>query len=106
MIPEKLFNSLFPTKGLNSSKYNLVGYRQELIAALNKFLPIYKINNYLRLVAFLGCCGIETDYFKTTVEYASGDDYDTRTDLGNTPQRDGDGRKYKGSRPVVSRFIF
>lgn len=31
-----------------------------------------------------------------TEEIASGDEYDTRTDLGNTPQVDGDGRLYKG----------
>jgi len=31
-----------------------------------------------------------------TEEIASGDAYDTRTDLGNTPQVDGDGRLYKG----------
>lgn len=31
-----------------------------------------------------------------TEEIASGDAYDTRTDLGNTPEVDGDGRLYKG----------
>lgn len=96
MITGTLFDSLFPTRGLNPRKYNLVRNRAELIDALNRILPKYEINNYLRVCAFLGNCGIETDYFKTTVEYASGDDYDTRASLGNTPQRDGDGRKYKG----------
>lgn len=33
-------------------------------------------------------------------EIASGDAYDTRTDLGNTPEVDGDGRLYKGSGPI------
>jgi len=33
-------------------------------------------------------------------EIASGDDYDTRTDLGNTPEVDGDGRLYAGRGPI------
>lgn len=96
MITRQLFDRLFPTKGLDPRKYNLVRERAALVDALNRLLPKYGIDNYLRICAFLGNCGIETDYFKTTVEYASGDDYDTRTDLGNTKAVDGDGRKYKG----------
>lgn len=105
MITKELFNSLFPTKGLTSpknlKKFNLVRRRDELINALNKFLPKYEINSYARLCAFLGNCGIETDYFKTTIEYASGWDYDISInprkarELGNTTK--GDGPKYKGS---------
>lgn len=105
MITKELFNSLFPTKGLTSpknlKKFNLVRRRDELIAALNKILPKYKIDNYFRLCAFLGNCGIETDYFKTTIEYASGWDYDISVNpvkargLGNLTE--GDGPRYKGS---------
>lgn len=94
MITNELMERLFPTKGLSARKYNLVKHRAELIAALNKHLPSYKIITYRRVCAFLACCGIETDYFRTTEEYASGADYENRTDLGNTVK--GDGRKFKG----------
>lgn len=94
MITSKLFNSLFPVAGLNPRKFNLVRQRDELIEALNRILPKYQINSYLRICAFLGNCGIETDYFKTTIEYATGDDYEGRLGLGNT--RRGDGRRFKG----------
>lgn len=101
MITAKLFNSLFPTIGLNPRKFNLVRKRDELIDALNRILPKYGIDNYLRICAFLGNCGIETDYFKTTIEYASGWDYDISVNpakarsLGNYHK--GDGPKFKGS---------
>ncbi len=38
----------------------------------------------------------ESGCFRYTEEIASGDAYDTRVDLGNTPEKDGDGRLYKG----------
>jgi putative chitinase len=91
---------LFPTKGLNPRKYNLVRERGKLIDALNRILPKYGINNFKRVTAFLGNCGIETDYFRTTEEYASGWDYDVSQNpakakkLGN--YKFGDGPKYKG----------
>lgn len=94
MITRKLFDSLFPTRGLNPSKYNLVRERDELIAALNRILPKYGITTNLRLCAFFANCGIETDYFRTSIEYASGQDYEGRRDLGNTQK--GDGRRFKG----------
>lgn len=101
MINKNFFNSLFPTKGLNPNRFNLVRRRDELIAAMNEFLPKYQIDNFARLCAFLGNCGIETDYFKTTIEYASGWDYDISRNpakargLGNLAE--GDGPRYKGS---------
>ncbi|UXE03322.1 lysin A [Mycobacterium phage Gilberta] len=49
-----------------------------------------------RIAMWLAQVGHESDDFRATAEYASGDAYDTRTDLGNTPERDGDGRLYKG----------
>lgn len=105
MITRKLFDSIFSTIGLTSPealrKYNLIRRRDELIAALNKFLPVYEINTHLRICAFLSNCGIETDYFKTTTEYADGWDYDISVnpkkarELGNFKK--GDGPHYKGS---------
>jgi predicted chitinase len=54
------------------------------------------INTPARVCHFLAQLAHESDGFKTTQEYASGAAYDTRTDLGNTPERDGDGVRYKG----------
>lgn len=101
MITKTFFNSLFPTKGLNTKKFNLVRRRDELINAMNEILPKYKIDNYARICAFWANCGIETDYFKTTIEYADGWDYDISRNpkkargLGNFTK--GDGPRYKGS---------
>jgi predicted chitinase len=94
MISAELFDRLFPSKGLNPRKYNHIAKRSELLDSLNKFLPAYEINTHKRVSAFLSCCGVETDYFKTTEEYASGADYEGRKDLGNTQK--GDGRRFKG----------
>jgi len=56
----------------------------------------YEINTPLRQAHFLAQVGHESGQLRYREEIASGDAYDTRTDLGNTPERDGDGRKYKG----------
>ncbi len=101
MLTAKLFNSLFPVAGLDPRKFNLVRKRDELIDALNRILPKYSIDSYLRVCAFLANCGIETDYFRTSTEYASGWAYDISVDpakarsLGNYHK--GDGPKFKGS---------
>lgn len=94
MLTRQLFDSIFPTKGLDPRKYNLVRERDLLVDSLNRILPKYGIDTYLRICAFLANCGIETDYFKTTIEYASGEAYEGRKDLGNT--QPGDGRRFKG----------
>ncbi|MBA2736347.1 MAG: hypothetical protein H0U50_06100 [Pyrinomonadaceae bacterium] len=94
MITKQLMERLFPTKNLDPRRFNLVRERDRLIAALNIFLPKYGINTHRRICAFLGNCGIETDYFRTTIEYASGEDYEGRKNLGNTER--GDGRRFKG----------
>lgn len=67
-----------------------------IATAMNEFFPRYEITTEKRVEHFLAQACHESDGFKTLTEYASGDAYDTRTDLGNTPQRDGDGKRYKG----------
>lgn len=71
-----------------------------LLADLYPFLePAFEefdIDSDLRQAHFLAQAAWETDRFTTLQEYASGDAYDTREDLGNTPERDGDGRRYNG----------
>ena len=67
-----------------------------LAAAMNEFFPLYAINTEKRQEHFLCQALHEADGFRTLQEYATGDAYDTRTDLGNTAKKDGDGRRYKG----------
>lgn len=56
----------------------------------------YGVNTPLRICHFLGQVLHESAHLQTREEYASGKAYDTRTDLGNTPEVDGDGELYKG----------
>ena len=66
---------------------------------LNKWMPYYSINTKLRQAAFIAQILHESACFKYTKEIASGAAYDTgrlAVKLGNTPQKDGDGEKYKG----------
>jgi len=68
--------------------------RNRFITPMNLHLQEYKITSKLEVAAFLATGGIETDYLRTTTEYASGKDYEGRKDLGNT--QTGDGRRFKG----------
>jgi len=61
---------------------------------LRTTLDQYEINTDLRAAHFLAQTCHESDGFSTTVEYASGQAYEGRTDLGNT--QPGDGVRYKG----------
>lgn len=72
------------------------GLVQPLVDAMNEFFPQFEITTERRVEHFLAQACTESDGFHTLTEYASGDEYDTRTDLGNTRARDGDGRRYKG----------
>lgn len=60
------------------------------------YFPKFEIDQKGEYCHFLAQAAHESDSFNALEEYASGDAYDTRIDLGNTPQKDGDGRKYKG----------
>ena len=67
---------------------NAVG---EVLAAT---LDAYQINTRLRIAHFLGQTCHESAGFRTTEEFASGERYEGRADLGNTKK--GDGVRYKG----------
>ena len=62
----------------------------------NQYFPKYGLTTKERIASFLSQVGHESGGLLYTEEIASGDAYDTRADLGNTPQVDGDGRKFKG----------
>ena len=67
---------------------------QEVSAVLADTLAKFQIDSELRVAHFLAQTCHELDGFCTTVEYASGQAYEGRTDLGNT--QPGDGVRYKG----------
>lgn len=69
-------------------------HRNRFIAPFNLYLQEYKITSKAEVAAFLATGGIETDYLRTTTEYASGKAYEGRQDLGNI--QPGDGMKFKG----------
>lgn len=64
---------------------------------MNHWFPRFDIDTKGELCHFVAQAAHETDSFNSLQEYASGEAYDTRADLGNTPEKDGDGQKYKGS---------
>lgn len=63
-------------------------------ASIAATLDRYSINTPLRIAHFLGQIAHESDGFCTTEEYASGDAYENRADLGNVHK--GDGKLFKG----------
>lgn len=68
--------------------------RDRFLPFLNEAMPRYGITTELRVAAFLGTIGPESDWLKATEEYASGAAYEGRRGLGNT--QTGDGKRFKG----------
>lgn len=71
----------------------------EFVASFNQWALAYDINNTKRLVHYLAQVMHESACLRYTTEIASGAAYDTGAKaiaLGNTPEKDGDGQKYKG----------
>ena len=69
------------------------------IGMLNKYMPIYGIDTPLRVRHFIAQVAHESGDFNYVKEIASGSMYDTgklAARLGNSPEQDGDGQKYKG----------
>jgi len=67
---------------------------QEYVGPLNAMFDEFHLDTPYRVAAFLGNAIVESDHLKTFTEYASGEEYEGRTDLGNTHPRDG--KKFKG----------
>lgn len=66
---------------------------------LNEFMPKFGIKGKLRVCHFIAQVAHESGEFRYSQEIASGKAYDTgklAVALGNTPEADGDGQKYKG----------
>lgn len=66
----------------------------EVGESLRPTLESYDVTTPLRIAHFLGQTCEESAGFRTTQEFASGEEYDGREDLGNT--QPGDGPRYKG----------
>lgn len=81
----KALQSIAPYAKVNLS--NIAG-------AIDKYADSYGVNSPARMQAFLAQAAHETAGFKTLTEYATGDAYEGRKDLGNT--QPGDGRRFKG----------
>lgn len=78
---------------------NLCPYaKSDLLRAIvdnfNDLAPNFGVTTDLRVCHFFAQAAVETAWFDTLQEYASGEEYEGRKDLGNT--HPGDGRKYKG----------
>ncbi|WP_158965075.1 peptidoglycan-binding protein [Chachezhania sediminis] len=75
----------------------LVAQRRIVSAIADDFATMldgYGIDTYLRIAHFMAQVTHECAGFRTTEEFASGADYEGRTDLGN--MQAGDGMRYKG----------
>jgi putative chitinase len=66
----------------------------DLAIWINKVCPSYEIDTPHEYAHFLAQACHETDHFRTLHEYASGNAYEGRKDLGNTYA--GDGVRFKG----------
>ncbi|WP_088624911.1 glycoside hydrolase family 19 protein [Oceanicola sp. 22II-s10i] len=85
---------------------NIVGGRPDIsnmrsvIAGLEARGRALGLNRPHRLAIYIGQLAVESGGFRYDREVwgptAAQKRYDTRTDLGNTPERDGDGKKFKG----------
>jgi putative chitinase len=65
-----------------------------LVVPLNEAMAKYSINTPLRIAHFIAQMAHESDGFNALEEYASGEAYEGRTDLGNT--QEGDGVRFRG----------
>ena len=86
MITKQMIKAIAP-----NSKDAIV---DPLVVYLNRYMPRYGVNNYLRIIHFLAQAAHESASFRTLREYASGAAYEGRKDLGNTQK--GDGVRYRG----------
>ena len=72
---------------------------QRVTDLLNRYAAEFGINTPLRWAHYLAQVAHESAQFRYTKELASGAAYDTgrlARQLGNTPERDGDGQRFKG----------
>lgn len=86
MITESVLRNLCP--------YSKPDLLKAVVVNFNELAPKFGVTTDLRICHFFAQAVVETDWFRTLEEYASGDAYEGRRDLGNI--QPGDGRRYKG----------
>lgn len=86
MITENVLRNLCPY-----AKKDLL---RDVVYNFNFLAGQYDVTSDLRVCHFFAQAAVETAWFDTLQEYASGREYEGRLDLGNTQA--GDGVKYKG----------
>lgn len=91
LFTNKQFTACFPY----ATKKNIDQHYEHMVEACEK----YEINTPKRLSNFFAQLAHESGSLRYKKELASGEAYDTgrlAKALGNTPEKDGDGQKYKG----------
>lgn len=89
-ITSDILKKIAPFSGSKASIYATL---------INNAAAKFNINTALRMQHFIAQLAHESGSFVYTKELASGAAYDTgrlAISLGNTPEKDGDGQKYKG----------
>jgi putative chitinase len=100
-ITLKQIKAIMPNVVGNISKNpNFQGFTADsIVVLLNRYAKEFDINTPLRWRHYLSQIAHESAEMRYSEELASGKAYDTgklAIRLGNTPQADGDGQKYKG----------
>ena len=90
----KLFPDVNPKRGRENKIKNLTGF----VETFNTYADYFGISSRLEIRHFLAQIAHECDQWNAYEEYASGEDYEGRKDLGN--HQSGDGVKFKGRGPI------
>ena len=100
-ITKELLKAIMPNiEGNIKANPNFKGYTlDDIVAYLNRYAEEFGITTPARWAHYLAQIAHESAEMRYTKEIASGAAYDTgklAQRLGNTPQADGDGQRYKG----------
>ena len=91
LLTEKHIREMMPNAGAR-----LTPHLPFIVPALEKAA----ITQPLDIAAFMAQLAHESGEYRYMEELADGSAYDQRTDLGNTPDLDGDGQWFKGHGPI------